>query len=511
MVPLEISGPPSSHEEEDSHSCASWTSFAVLPKSVPSGRFRRQPGAHRALLALSCINMLNIADRYVPSAVKPLIQAELQLDDAQSSYPAVAMTVVFMTTALFFGICADKELVDRRILLAGGIAFWSLATALAGLATNLWQLIFFRALVGVGEAAFATVASPMIADYYPAHERNRSYTIFNLAAPLGGALGFGAGSMLGKFWGWRYAFLACGVPGILVAFSVLLLEDPEKGINDACESQGDSKDSADSEVEQKDESSSSDSEDGSAEEVKHRNSCITMRNLFQEIVALFANPYFMLSTAGMVGVQFAIGGLSEWYPTFLQRYDGLGLGTAGMVLAGGCVIGGIGGTVLGAKVAESAARRIGSQAYFLVPAVFMVPGAALCILCINITGHSAVAIVCLILGMVCFFTFQGPIATLSMSVIPARSRARGSSLQILLLHVLGDVVSPPIIGMISDATGSLKTALQVTWVAILMAGMLWFCGYFLPPPPMSVGLDKADSGHLMDVLRPVRPEVSRQP
>lgn len=71
---------------------------------------------------------------------------------------------------------------DRRLILAGGIAFWSLATALAGFAQDLTQLILFRSLVGVGEAAFATIASPMIADFYPGSQRNRAYTIFGLSA-----------------------------------------------------------------------------------------------------------------------------------------------------------------------------------------------------------------------------------------------------------------------------------------------------------------------------------------
>eukprot|EP00434_Breviolum_minutum_P046036 symbB.v1.2.041433.t1/scaffold7629.1/size10152/1 len=193
----------------------------------------RQPGARRALFTLSCINALNFADRYVPAAVKTSMEEELSINDWQSALPSMAMTAVFTVASLIFGLLADREVLDRRIILASGIAFWSFATALSGFSQDLDQLILFRSLVGVGEASFATVASPMIADFYPGPQRNRAYTIFGLSAPVGAAIGFGIGSMLGAHLGWRYAFFVCGFPGVMVAFTVLLLNDPPMGINDS--------------------------------------------------------------------------------------------------------------------------------------------------------------------------------------------------------------------------------------------------------------------------------------
>eukprot|EP00971_Amphidinium_carterae_P155669 3086783-Amphidinium_carterae.1 len=89
------------------------------------------------------------------------------------------MLVVYVICACIFGVIADMQLMDRRVLLAIGVALWSLATMLAGLAHNVQQLIFFRALVGVGEAAYMTIVPPMISDFYPKSERNMAYAIFN--------------------------------------------------------------------------------------------------------------------------------------------------------------------------------------------------------------------------------------------------------------------------------------------------------------------------------------------
>ncbi|CAJ1395406.1 unnamed protein product [Effrenium voratum] len=452
-----------------------------LLRRVEGRRGERQPGSRQALGTLSCINALNFADRYVPSAVKTNMQLDLGLNDWQSALPAMAMTAVFTVASLIFGFLADRELLDRRVLLAGGIAFWSFATALAGFAQNLWQLMLFRSLVGVGEAAFATVASPMIADFYPAPQRNRAYTIFGLSAPVGAAIGFGIGSIMGQELGWRCAFFVCGFPGVVVAFTVLLLNDPPMGIND---------DGEDPLHEDDDEDSDSDS-DGTEKSVGGH--CL------REELQLLRNPYFLLATMGMVAITFAIGGLSEWYPTFLVRYAHMEESSSGLVLSGSSVLSGIGGTVLGSKVADYVAQNIGPGAFFLVPAAFMVPGAILIALAANLKSK-AFLVACIIFGETFFFTYQAPITALSMSVLPVHSRGRGSSLQILLCHALGDVISPPIIGFISDKS-SLQLGMQLPWMAVILAGLAWFCGYFcLAPPPMATKPRGKDTGTITNLM-----------
>ena len=147
----------------------------TLPRDSPNGR---QEGARRALLILTAINLLNFADRYVPASVKELIKEDLDLTDTETALPTTGMVEVYMVSAVFFGVLNDRELVDRRVILAGGVAFWSLATALAGMSTNLTQLVLLRSLVGVGEAAYGTIAPPLISDFFPPAERNVAFGFF---------------------------------------------------------------------------------------------------------------------------------------------------------------------------------------------------------------------------------------------------------------------------------------------------------------------------------------------
>ena len=78
-----------------------------------------------------------------------------------------------------------------------------------------------------------TIAPPMISDYFTVEERNTAYGIYYLAIPVGGALGYGIGAILGSTFSWRVAFLGIGIPGIIIAFLVLTINDPVRGINDA--------------------------------------------------------------------------------------------------------------------------------------------------------------------------------------------------------------------------------------------------------------------------------------
>lgn len=209
--------------------------WSWLPLGKRLGRERpgqRQEGYRTGLLVLTAINMLNYADRYVPAAVKELIKEDLGLSDLETSYPATGMIFVYMIFAMIFGWVGDRKLVDRRYLLCGAILFWSLATALAGLAQNLEQLVILRSLVGIGEAAYATIAPPMISDFLPHKDRNIAFGIYYLAVPVGGALGFGIGAVLGGAFNWRVAFMGVGLPGVVAALWMLSVNDPAFGIND---------------------------------------------------------------------------------------------------------------------------------------------------------------------------------------------------------------------------------------------------------------------------------------
>lgn len=446
-------------------------------KLKPEHPNQRQEGARFALLTLSALNLLNFADRYIPSAVKPLFQEELGLSDVQTALPASAMGIVYMLCAPVFGLLADANLVDRRYLLAAAVVFWSMATGLAALSQNLWQLVFFRSLVGVGEAAYTTISAPLIADFYPIRERNMAYTIFGLTMPLGGALGYAVGAVVGGALGWRASFWVCGMPGIAAALFVLFCNDPPRGINDP------SVKAQNVQIELAELRADPETEDIMNEDkTQEKNQSSLVPSLFRDLLEILFNFRWLLATAGYVACSFAIGGMSDWSATFLYQYQGMGVALAGTVVSGATLLGGLGGTVLGAKVADAVAPRLSGDAYFLVPALFTLPAAVLLLLSINMPhGQAGFVASSLVLFEICFFTNVAPLNSISITAIPNHLRAKSSGLQILMTHVLGDVISPPIVGAIADAA-SLRSGMQILWMAVGLAGLFWFLGYFLTRP-----------------------------
>src|ERR1700737_278365 len=97
------------------------------------------------------INLLNYMDRWVGSAVAPLIQAEFNLSDFSVGLLGSAFTLVYALGALPFGLWADRG--ARRVVIGTGVALWSMATLLTGLTTNFAPLFATRAALGVGEAS----------------------------------------------------------------------------------------------------------------------------------------------------------------------------------------------------------------------------------------------------------------------------------------------------------------------------------------------------------------------
>ena len=127
-------------------------------------------GAVFAVVILTMMNLMNYVDRWVPSVVKDLFKADLKLTDAQTSLPLTGFVIVYMLTSPIFGALADRW--PRKVLIAAGVALWSLATGAAALAVGFWTFLLARALVGVGEAAYATLSPALLSDFFPPNRRN---------------------------------------------------------------------------------------------------------------------------------------------------------------------------------------------------------------------------------------------------------------------------------------------------------------------------------------------------
>ena len=393
-------------------------------------------GAGFAVAVLTAMNLLNYIDRYVPSAVKDLFKQELHFSDLQTSLPLTAFVIVYMLTSPIFGGLADRR--SRKFLIAGGVALWSLATAGAALATGFLSFIFARALVGVGEAAYATISPSLLSDYFPPARRNRILTIFYVAIPVGAALGFTLGGIVGGAYGWRAAFLVCGLPGLLAAGLALLIREPARGALDP-------------------------GPPGAAPSWP------------EALRKLRATAPYLFAVAGYVAVTWAGGGMADWFPTYLSRYRGMSLAEAGSLTGTATVVGGLAGTLVGGLLADWLKPRSRSP-YLALSCTAMIPSAGFALLAI--LGHGKLMIgVGILLCQFFLWFYNGPINAIIVNSVGANMRARAVSISILSIHLLGDAISPPIIGAISDQTGSLLNGVLLIPVMMLVGAAIWGTGW----------------------------------
>jgi MFS family permease len=388
-------------------------------------------GAGYAVFILTMMNLLNYLDRIIPSTVKDLFKADLKLTDAQTSLPITGFVIVYMLTSPVFGALADKW--PRRIIIALGVAIWSLATGGAALAIGFWTFLLARAFVGVGEAAYATISPALLSDFYPPAKRNRIITIFYVAIPVGSALGFVLGGYFGDAFGWRAAFLICGLPGLALAGMALTIREPGRGRFDT-----------------------------DAAEVPPP--------WARALGPLLKNRAYVLAVAGYAAVTFASGALADWFPTFLQRQHALSVKASGMYVGASAALGGLLGTALGGLTADIL-KRWTRQPYLALSGWSMALTTVFAFLAMRVSDTS-MAIFMLFVAQFFLWFYNGPINALIANSVPSTLRVRAFALSILAIHIFGDAVSPSIVAAASDHIG-LAHAIQMVPIALGIGALVW--------------------------------------
>ncbi|MGI5865189.1 MAG: spinster family MFS transporter [Myxococcales bacterium] len=410
-----------------------------------------QPAAGRrgslpfaALAVLTAINLLNYADRYVLAGAQELIKADPgiagglrdaagRLTDASLGTLAAAFFVVYMIASPFTGFLGDRF--PRKYLIAAGVLLWSLATFASGLATSFTTLLVARAFIGIGEAGYAAASPSLIADLFDKGWRGKAVGIFYVAIPVGSALGFAAGGMIGAAWGWRSAFFVAGVPGLVLALVALLLREPERGAHD-------------------------EASDAKAELPSPR-----------EIAGLLrGNRGWLVATIGQTLMTFAVGGLASWMPSFLVRFAGLSQGEAGLFFGAITAVAGLLGTIAGTLAGEWATRRR-PDGYLLVSGVSLAAAAPLLLAVAAHPGRGAtLALTFAALFLVMLNT--GPLNTAIINSVPARIRASAMATTIFVIHLFGDAISPTLVGMVSDWSKSLAVAVAACALPLFLGGLV---------------------------------------
>ncbi len=391
---------------------------------------------------LTLVQTCHGIDRAIIGLVLEPLGRDFDLSDGQLGVLAgIAYGLFFAIAAIPFGVAVDRF--NRRNIMAAALTVWSGATALCGLATGFWTLFAGRAMVGVAEAAGSPTGMSILSDYFDKNRRATAIGIWYLSSGIGLAIAFVVGGAIVETYGWRWAFVAAGVPGLLLAPVLLLVvREPVRGGLD----EADASPAAQTMVEGK---------------------------LGQRIRQLLSRPGLLHCILAIVLIATGIYGMSTWLATFLIRVHNIPISEAGITIAiayGG--LGSLGGFAFG-WVADTLNRRRGgfepSRTAFLgatIPFITALSGLGTVIF----DDFSLVLLAMMTCG---FFSasYNGPIYAVIVHQAGPRLRGLAVSMVQLGANLIGVGAGAYIIGAVSEAVGGTR---GVAWgIGVAMVFVIW--------------------------------------
>jgi len=390
-----------------------------------------------ALALLTALNLLNYIDRSVLFAVQDLVKAEFHRSDLAFGLLTSVFFIFYMCAAPFMGPLSLR-FSRKRVIVAGALV-WSVATLLTAFTKNFNELLIRHTLVGIGEASFVILSPTFVADMFPVEKRGRVMGVFYLAIPVGTALGYLLGAVMGPKYGWRAPFYVGAAPGVLLASLLLLIPEPTLGQFDPPESKLPERD--------------------------------TLKSLLR-------NPAFLTATLGMATMTFALGGLQVWMPTFLHRAHGYSLGKASLIFGLSTLINGLFASLAGGWISDRLLRRTKS-AHYLVSAVSL--GLGIPAMCVALFASGKPMVVGIFVAEFLLLLNTGPLNAAVINSVGPHVRAAALAANIFIFHLLGDVPSAALIGYVSDKY-SLQLAFLGPVIAITLSSAILFYGMRFAPP-----------------------------
>jgi MFS family permease len=373
----------------------------------------------RLLAVLALINFVNFADRQVVVPLLPLLRQQMNLSDAQLGSLQTWLLVVLAVASIPCGLLADRA--SRTQIIAAGVAVWSLATIACGFASSFMLLLIARALIGVGEAAYAPAAQSMISDSFPYQRRAMSQSIFAAGMLLGGAAGLAFGGIMGELHGWKFTFVIVGVVCFIPGLLVLRLPEPPR---------------------------------------RPRSEVVPLSSL------LSVPAYLAMIVAGTM-ITFASVSLLTWGTDFAVNYKEFSLREAALSLAVVALLSLLLGVLTGGYLADRIQKKYPYGRILVIAAAFLF-AAPFVLLAIQ-SDEKWVFLIALFIGGFFMSWYHGPVTAVLCDLTPQRAHATAIGVYMFVTQLLG-ALGPQLVGKISDAS-DLQLGLQVA-VAVMVCGSL---------------------------------------
>jgi predicted MFS family arabinose efflux permease len=401
------------------------------------------------LFMLMLVYVVNYIDRTVLNILLPAIKAEFHLSDAALGLlSGTSFAIFYATLGIPLAWLADR--VNRRNIIALSMALFSTMTVFSGLAPNFVALVFARLGTGIGEAGTSPPVNSIISDLYEPKERASALSFYAMGLNIGLLISSFGGGWMDQHFGWRAAFLAAGVPGLLLTLGILLtVPEPRRG------------------------------------QVERLTDSGLTPPLTETLSYLFAMPSFRLMASGCALSAFGGYAGAAFIPTFLVRNHGLTPSEVGLVLAGLFgVVGGL-GTYFSGVFADALGKRDvrWNMNVIVLAIVVAVPFFPFYFLSSNFTLVLLAGIMPTAIGA----AYIAPAYAMVQSLVPLRMRAQAAAFLLFILNIIGFGLGPLLVGALSDAltptfhADALRWALLstvTTW--IVSAACYWFAGRYLP-------------------------------
>lgn len=383
-------------------------------KSIPLSAYQI-----RLLAVLALINFVNFAARQVFIPLIPLLRDHLHVTDAQLGSLQTFLLVVLAAGSIPFGFLADRF--SRKAIIAVGILFWSVATFAGGLVSTFLFFLVARAMVGLGEAAYAPAAQSMISGAFPQERRAMAQAIFATGMLLGGAAGQALGGIIGPRYGWQEALFVVAVAGIIPGMALFGIEEPPRGPR--CE--------------------------------------------VVPIGRLLLVPAFVAMIAAGICITFASVSLLTWGIDFAVNYKDFSLREASVSLALIALLSLVCGVLMGGWVADQLQKRLPYGRIIAVAAAFLL-AAPFLLLAIQSEEKRVVLMGLFVAG---FFMswYHGPVTAVIHDMMPRRAHATSVGVYMFATQLVGGL-GPQVVGKISDLH-DLQLGLQIA-VAVMVCGAL---------------------------------------
>jgi MFS family permease len=395
------------------------------------------------LIVMCLVYAINIAARYVVTTVFEPIRLELALTDTGAAFlTGVPLALFYVVFGIPIAWLADRS--NRRNIVAASLIIWSGFTVLCGLSHSYWQLLCGRIGVGFGEAGATPPSTSIVSDYFPAERRPMALSVLALGAPVGAYIGADFAGAVAQAYGWRAAFFALGVPGLILGMLVFLtVREPKRGRLDARGGEG-------------------------------RPSLLeSLRFLWQQKAA-----FHVIMGSGVCSLWG--WGLVWWTPTFLMRTYDLNVAQAGAITGHVHLVGGILATAGAAWLMSRPFMVDPRRVLFTLAAVI---GFATIPSIIAYWTHSLwIARLMFWTYIPAIYFFIGPCMALVLNLAPSNMRSIFTAWSVLVGNVFNLIVAPQFVGMLSDgfagAHGADAASLRLALLVLAPTGF-WATWHFM--------------------------------